>query len=83
MAQVGALVEKMVTSRSATLILVTVLFVTVGLSQRADAYIDLGTGSYLLQLLFAGIFALIFTLKGLWAKVRGAFGGSPDRDGQR
>ena len=63
----------MPTSRIVTVIFVTVLFITVGLSQRADAYIDLGTGSYFLQLLIAGLFGTIFSAKSLWLKVRAVF----------
>jgi hypothetical protein len=69
----------MPTSRIVTLTLVTVLFVTVGLSQHADAYIDLGTGSYLLQLVFAGLFGMIFSARSLWEKVRAVFAGSNRR----
>lgn len=68
-------------SRSLTLGLVIVLFVTVGLSQRADAYIDPGTGSYAMQLLVAGLFGMIFSAKSLWLKVRAIFSGS-DRSGK-
>jgi hypothetical protein len=46
------------------------LFVTVGLSEHAHAYVDLGTGSYMLQLLVAGMFGMIFAAKSLWAKMR-------------
>ena len=72
----------MMTSRTLTLLLVTVLFVTVGLCQRAEAYIDLGTGSYLLQLLVAGFLGTVFTAKSLWARVR-AILSSPVRSGKR
>jgi len=69
----------MPTPRIVTLILVTALFVTVGLSRQADAYIDLGTGSYLLQLVFAGLFGMIFSARSLWEKVRAVFAGSSRR----
>jgi hypothetical protein len=67
-------------SRNITSVLLVLLFLTVGLSQRTYAYIDLGTGSYLLQFLLAGLFGMIFSAKSLWAKVRNAFGGSRDRE---
>src|SRR5882762_9997200 len=70
---------QMPTPRIVTLILVTALFVTVGLSRHADAYIDLGTGSYLLQLVFAGLFGMIFSARSLWEKVRAVFAGSSRR----
>jgi hypothetical protein len=61
-----------------TIALVTVLFVTVGLMAHAAAYIDLGTGSYLLQVIVAGLFGMIFSAKGLWARVRGTLGKTRD-----
>jgi hypothetical protein len=50
-----------------------VLFVGVGLSEHAFAYVDLGTGSYMLQLLVAGLFGIVFSAKSLWIRVRGLF----------
>lgn len=63
----------MLTSRSVTIILVTTLFVTVGWSAHTAAYVDLGTGSYLLQMLFAGVFGAIFSAKSFWIKLRAKF----------
>jgi hypothetical protein len=62
-----------------TLVLVTTLFVTVGLSRHAEAYIDPGTGSYLLQLVLAGVFGMIFSARSLWEKVRSIVTGSSRR----
>ncbi len=46
----------------------------------AHAYIDAGSGSYILQMSMAGILALAFTLKLAWHRVRdfvlGLFGGN-------
>jgi formate hydrogenlyase subunit 4 len=67
-------------SRNVTLILLIALFISVGLSQHAQAYIDLGTGSYLLQVFVAAMFGMMFSAKSLWAKVRKTFGGSEDRE---
>ena len=50
--------------------LLIVLFVAVGFSARTLAYVDAGTGSYLLQLFVAGILGLVFSLKSFWARVR-------------
>ena len=72
----------MPTSRIVTLALVTTLFVVVGLSRHAEAYIDPGTGSYLLQLLLAGVFGMIFSAKSLWEKVRSLVSGSSRRERQ-
>ena len=69
----------MPTSRVVTLVLVTTLLVTVGLSRHADAYIDPGTGSYLLQLVLAGVFGMIFSARSLWEKVRSIVAGASRR----
>jgi hypothetical protein len=46
----------------------------------AHAYIDPGTGSYMLQLLLAGIFASVFVIKVLWKRIVAAFRRSGDGD---
>jgi hypothetical protein len=43
--------------------------------REAHAYIDPGTGSYILQLLAAGVLAALFMLKVFWAKVKHFFAG--------
>jgi hypothetical protein len=58
---------------SAIPVALVVLFVGVGLSEHALAYVDLGTGSYMLQLLVAGLFGMIFSAKSLWVRVRAVF----------
>lgn len=40
----------------------------------AHAYIDAGSGSYVLQMAMAGVLALAFTLKLAWQRVRTFFG---------
>lgn len=47
-----------------------VLFVAVGLSQDVLAYVDLGSGSYMLQLLTASLFAMLFAARSFWARLR-------------
>ena len=44
-------------------------FIWVVTTKRAYAYIDLGTGSYLLQMLLAGLFVSMFALKVFWQRV--------------
>ncbi len=39
----------------------------------AHAYIDPGTGSYVLQLIIAGVIGFAFTLKVFWGRFRGFF----------
>ena len=53
--------------------LLVMLFVGVGLSGQVFAYVDLGTGSYMLQMLVAGLFGIVFSAKSLWARVRATF----------
>ena len=50
------------------------LFVTVGLAAHPYAYVDLGTGSYMLQMLTAGLFGMIFAAKSLLIRLRSYFG---------
>lgn len=42
---------------------------------RAQAYVDPGTGSYVLQLLIAGFLGALFALKVFWHKMIGFFKG--------
>jgi hypothetical protein len=42
-----------------------------GVPRDASAYLDPGTGSYLLQMALAGVFAAAFTLKMYWRKLKG------------
>jgi hypothetical protein len=67
-------------NRRLTATLVIALFVIVGLAEHTYAYIDAGTGSYLLQVLFAGLFGMIISAKSLWAKVRASFRASSHDD---
>lgn len=42
-------------------------------SSSCWAYIDASTGSYLLQVIAAGIFASIFIIRGFWSKIKSSF----------
>ena len=53
-----------------SLVALVVLLVVVGLSADALAYVDLGTGSYMLQLLTAGLFGILFSARSLLARLR-------------
>jgi hypothetical protein len=55
------------------------LFITVGLSAHTYAYVDLGTGSYMLQMLTAGAFGMIFAAKSLLVRLRTLFSHAEDR----
>ena len=52
----------------ATLALTAVVLVVC--LRRADAYLDAGTGSYVIQLLVAGFFGFLFALKVFWKRIR-------------
>lgn len=39
-------------------------------AERAHAYIDPGTGSYLLQFLIGAVFASLFVLRTFWGRVK-------------
>jgi hypothetical protein len=42
----------------------------------AHAYIDPGTGSYILQIVIAGIAAGVFAIKMFWGKIKALFSGN-------
>lgn len=44
------------------------------LSPDAHGYIDPSTGSYILQILLAGLLGALFTLKIFWRNFKGFFG---------
>jgi hypothetical protein len=53
------------------------LFITAAvrglLPENAYAYIDLGTGSYLLQFLIGGLLGALFAIKIFWHKIKSFF----------
>jgi uncharacterized membrane protein YciS (DUF1049 family) len=59
---------KRIMSLGTTVILVIGLAVSLQ-SDVAYAYIDLGTGSFLLQMLLATVFASLFTIKIFWKRL--------------
>jgi hypothetical protein len=48
-------------------VIVSVLLITVA---PAHAYIDAGSGSYVLQMLIAGLLGLVFTIKLSWQRFK-------------
>ena len=46
-------------------------------------YIDPGSGSYLVQMIIAGVLGALFYFKGLWFKFKGLFKGSSNKPGRR
>lgn len=52
------------------------LFVVLGFPRPAAAYIDPGSGSYLLQILVAGLLGASFAIKRFWGNIKSYFRGS-------
>ena len=52
------------------------LFLVLVTAARARAYVDPGTGSYLLQILIAGLLGAAFALKIYWTRVKDFLSGS-------
>lgn len=48
------------------------MFICLAPLRSAHAYIDPGTGNYLLQLIVAALFGAIFALKVFWTKIKTA-----------
>jgi hypothetical protein len=46
---------------------------------RGQAYLDPGTGSFLLQLLIAGLLGAAFVIKASWSKIKALFHRSGDK----
>ena len=55
-----------------SLVLITGMLWT-AMAGTAHAYIDAGTGSMLLQVLLAGFFGSLLTLKVFWGRIAGSF----------
>ena len=55
-------------------------FLVLAATPAVHAYIDAGTGSYMLQLLIAGLFAGAFAVKIYWKKIMGLFGSKRSDD---
>lgn len=51
-------------------IIIFTLLLLVGSTQRADAYLDPSTGSYLLQIMTATIFGGLFVVKTWWKEIK-------------
>ena len=53
--------------------LVTILLACSVCPTAAHAYIDPGSGSYILQIVVAGLLAVSFTIKTFWSNLKGFF----------
>ena len=49
-------------------------------ANRADAYLDLGTGSYIAQALIAAVVTVLFFLKSYWRKLKSCVNGVSKKD---
>lgn len=56
--------------------LVAATFLVILMTGTAHAYVDPGTGSYLLQILIAGILGAAFALKLYWTRIKNFLSGS-------
>jgi hypothetical protein len=59
------------------LVVIWTILILLSTAKQADAYIDPGSGSYILQLLIATFFGALFALKMYWKKMKSYFGGNP------
>ncbi len=62
--------------------LFAVLFSLLFFSQNALAYLDPGTGSYILQITLAVLFGALFMVKAFWEKVKAFFIGLFSKKGK-
>jgi len=53
--------------------LVIIVLACAAAPSAAHAYIDPGSGSYLLQIVIAGLVAVSFTVKTFWSNLKGLF----------
>jgi hypothetical protein len=51
-------------------------FILILFTRESQAYIDPGSGSYVLQLIVASFFAIVFTLKVFWRNIKAFFSGA-------
>ena len=58
----------------------SVIIVVLVFPRSAHAYVDPGTGSYVLQIVIAGIAAASFSLKLFWGRIKAYFSGPPPKE---
>ena len=51
------------------------IFICLVVPRRVHAYIDPGTGNYLLQIIMAALFGALFAIKVFWTKIKGMLAG--------
>ena len=60
--------------------IILVLLLSLVLASRVHAYIDPGTGSYIIQVAIAAVLTGLVVLKHSWHRVRGFFKGSSRKE---
>jgi len=63
----------------ATNIIATIVF-TLTTASSSHAYLDPGSGSYILQLVLAAFFGALFTMKVFWSRIKSFFNPKKDSD---
>lgn len=63
-------------------LVLTVSIIILILAPDANAYIDPATGSYILQILLAGLLGALFALKVFWRNIKGFLSRILSRSGQ-
>lgn len=67
---------------SLLMLLVAVVLVCLIFPRRAYAYLDPGTGSYILQLVLAGLLGAAFAVKLFWKNIKTFFAGLFSKEGE-
>jgi hypothetical protein len=62
--------------------LVLLLSLLLLFTKDSEAYIDPGSGSYVLQLLVASFFAILFAIKMFWRNIKAFFSRTGGKDNQ-
>jgi hypothetical protein len=68
MNEVGGLMMKQALSLGFSALLLIVFLLTIQM-KTVHAYIDLGSGSFIIQMLLAGVFASLFMIKVFWRRM--------------
>ena len=63
-------------------VVVVFAFLLIGLTNRAEAYLDPGSGSMVFQLIVGGIAGLILAIKIFWRRILSLFGIKANEEAQ-
>ena len=76
----GAVMKRIKRKVTPTILIILVLFTWI--PKSAYAYLDPGTGSYLVQILIAGLIGASYAIKLYWKSIRSFFSRSTDAEQQ-